>query len=127
MKQRENKWRTSPELWEKLKPIAHEKRHEPTAAEKALWQRLRMHRLYGLSFRRQFCLGQFIVDFYCSKAKLVIEVDGEIHQYQVEEDKVRQEYLESLGLKVLRFQNNSIFSAIEEVMEKIELSLPRNF
>ncbi|MFA5308178.1 MAG: endonuclease domain-containing protein [Dehalococcoidales bacterium] len=124
MKQQANRWRTYPDLWEKLKPIAHEKRNEPTGAEKELWQHLRMHRLHGLSFRRQHCAGQFIVDFYCSKAKLVIEVDGEIHQYQAEEDKIRQEYLESLGLKVLRFTNNAVLNNIEEVIRVIENYLP---
>jgi very-short-patch-repair endonuclease len=125
MKKRDNRWRTSPDMWEKLKPIAQEKRHKPTEAEKELWQKLRMHRLHVFNFRRQQCIGQFIVDFYCSKAKLVIEVDGEIHQYQAEDDKTRQKYLESLGLKVLRFQNNTVLNSIEEVIGKIESSLPR--
>jgi very-short-patch-repair endonuclease len=126
MRKRDNRWSTNPVLWEKLKPIAHEKRNEPTEAEKTLWKYLRMHRLRGLNFRRQFCIGQFIVDFYCTKAKMVIEVDGEMHQYQIEEDKIRQEYLEGLGLTVLRFQNNAVLNNVEEVINKIESSLPGN-
>src|SRR5512145_2079431 len=93
----------SPKLWEKLKPIAREMRHEPTPAEDALWQVVRDHKIKGAKFRRQHSVGPFIVDFYCSKAKLVIEVDGSIHQYTQEEDAVRQEFLESMGLQVIRF------------------------
>ena len=124
MRKQDKRWHTHPDLWEKLKPIAHEKRSEPTEAEKELWQHLRMHRLKGFSFRRQHCIGQFIVDFYCHKARLVIEVDGDIHQYQAEEDKVRQRYLESLELKVLRFSNDMALNNTEEVIRKIKLSLP---
>jgi very-short-patch-repair endonuclease len=114
------RWHTSPELWEKLKPLAHEKRSKPTEAEKTLWSYLRKHRLHGLSFRHEHCIGPFIVDFYCKQANLIIEVDGEIHQYQVAEDKVRQEFLESLEYKVLRFTNDMVFGQIEEVLGQIE-------
>ena len=117
-------WHTTPYLWEKLKPLAHKNRNEPTQAEKELWKHLRMNRLHGLSFRRQHCLGQFIVDFYCSKVKLAIEVDGDIHQYREEEDKLRQTYLESHGIKVLRFSNDMILNNIDRVISKIELCLP---
>ena len=120
MKKQDNRWRTEADLWEKLKPIAHEMRVEPTQAEKSLWKYLRKHQLHGLSFRRQHCLGQFIVDFYCSKAKLVIEIDGLIHQYQGEEDSVRQEYLENLDLKVLRFSNDMVLNDVDEVIRQIQ-------
>ena len=123
MKKQDRRWRTPPALWEKLQPLAHEKRNAPTEAENRLWQYLRMHRLRGLSFRRQHCIGQLIVDFYCRDAKLVIEVDGEIHQYQSEEDKIRQEYLENLELKVLRFPNHAVLNNVAEVIRKIELHL----
>jgi very-short-patch-repair endonuclease len=116
----DSRWRTNSELWEKLKPIAHEKRHEPTEAEKELWKHLRMRRLNGFIFRRQHCIGQFIVDFYCYKAKLVIEVDGDIHRYKPEEDRVRQEYLENLKLKVMRFSNNDVLRVIDEVILQIK-------
>jgi very-short-patch-repair endonuclease len=115
----ENRWRTTPALWEKLKPIAHEKRHKPTIAEKELWKHLRLRQLRGFIFRRQHSIGQFIVDFYCYKAKLVVEVDGEIHQYQPEEDKIRQEYLESLKLNVLRFSNNAVLNNTDNVTLQI--------
>ena len=79
--------------------------------------------MQGLSFRRQHGLGQFIVDFYCKKAKMVIEVDGPIHQYQEAEDKIRQEYLESLGLTVLHFSNGIILNSADEVIKQIDLHL----
>jgi very-short-patch-repair endonuclease len=99
-------------------------RSDPTEAENLLWQRLRRHKLYGLSFRRQHSIGRFIVDFYCAKARLVIEIDGPVHQYRAEEDKARQEYLEGHKLKVLRFNNNIVLNNIDEVIKQIESYLP---
>ena len=124
MKKQDGRWRTAAPLWEKLKPIAHEMRSKPTEAENELWKYLRKHRLHGLSFRRQHCIGQFIVDFYCAKARLVIEIDGPIHQYKPEEDLVRQEYLESCGLTVLRFPNATILHKPDEAIKQIESHLP---
>ena len=112
-------WRTETTLWEKLKPIAREMRSKPTEAENTLWQQLRRHNLNGFKFRRQHNIERFIVDFYCAKAKLVIEVDGPIHQYKAEEDAVRQEYLESHNLKVLRFSNEDILNNVDEVIKQI--------
>jgi very-short-patch-repair endonuclease len=114
------RWHTNPELWEKLKPLAHEKRFKPTEAEKKLWSYLRKHQLHGLSFRHEHCMGPFIVDFYCKKANLVIEVDGEIHQYQTEKDRIRQEFLESKKFYVLRFTNEMVLNQTEVVLGKIE-------
>ena len=117
-------WRTETTLWEKLKPIARQMRHEPTEAENILWQHLRRYNLHGYKFRRQHNIERFIVDFYCSKSKLVIEVDGPIHQYQPEEDAIRQEYLENQNLKVLRFTNDVVLKNIDEVMKQISSCLP---
>jgi very-short-patch-repair endonuclease len=125
MEEQEIRWRTRPDLWEKLKPIAHEKRHKPTPTEKELWKHLKNRQLLDFIFRRQHCIGQFIVDFYCYKAKLVLEIDGEIHKYMPEEDKIRQEYLESLELKVLRFSNETVLRHADEVVLQIENYLPR--
>jgi very-short-patch-repair endonuclease len=124
MEKHDQRWRTNPDLWEKLKHIAHEKRKKPTEAEKTLWQKLRMHRFHGLKFRSQHCIGPFIVDFYCKQAKVIIEVDGEIHQYRAEEDKIRQEFLENKEYKVLRFPNDVVLNNIDEVLRQIESSLP---
>ncbi|MFN6536423.1 MAG: endonuclease domain-containing protein [Nostoc sp. EkiNYC01] len=114
-----NVWQTPYELWKKVKPLARQMRREPTPAEKLLWQRLRHKQLLGFKFRRQQTIDRFIVDFYCSEARLVVEVDGEIHDYSKEEDGIRQEFLESLGLRVVRFRNEDVVERMEGVLEDI--------
>jgi very-short-patch-repair endonuclease len=94
-------------------------RTEATLAEKQLWQRLKNKQLLGLKFRRQQVIDRFIVDFYCHEVKLVIEVDGEIHNYTQVEDAIREEFLESLGLRVVRFKNEDVLFRIEGVLEEI--------
>jgi very-short-patch-repair endonuclease len=93
------RWKTSPRLWEKIKPLARQMRHEPTPAEDRLWETLRNRQLLGAKFRRQHAIGKFVLDFYCAEAQLVVEVDGPVHQYTTEQDAVRQEFLESLGFR----------------------------
>ncbi len=80
---------------------AKELRKEMTPAEGLLWQRLRAGRLTGIHFRRQQVIGRFIVDFYCHQAGVVVEVDGGIHQEQVDYDQEREAYLRQHGLAVL--------------------------
>jgi very-short-patch-repair endonuclease len=124
MKNRFKEWHTDLVLWVKLKPIAREMRSKPTPAENLLWKHLRSHRLRGMKFRRQHNIERFIVDFYCRDAKLVIEVDGPIHQYQAHEDAIRQEFLESQKLKVLRFSNDNVLNNVDEVIKQILTYLP---
>src|SRR5579871_3015825 len=112
-----HRWNSKPELWEKLKPLAREKRHDPTPAELKLWHFLRGGKLHGIKFRRQHPIERFIVDFYCAEAKMVVEVDGEIHQYTVVEDAIRQEFVEMLGLRVLRFTNDEVLHNVASVLE----------
>jgi very-short-patch-repair endonuclease len=112
-------WRTSPELWDKLKPLAREHRHEPTPAERVLWERLRRNQVAGVQFRRQHPIDRFIVDFYCGAAMLVVEVDGPIHDTTVEEDAARQQFLEALGLRVLRFTNEEVLNQTDAVVARI--------
>jgi very-short-patch-repair endonuclease len=113
------RWQTSPPLWEKLKPLARQKRSDPTQAEDCLWEYLRNRKMLGCKFRRQHPIERFIVDFYCIEAHLAIEVDGPIHDYTSEEDAVRQEFLESLGVQVLRFTNDAVLNSPELVVEQI--------
>jgi very-short-patch-repair endonuclease len=113
----------SPKLWEKLKPIARQMRHDPTPAESKLWEALRGRRLAGFKFRRQHPIDRFIVDFYCADAHLVIEVDGDIHDYTQEEDAIRQEFIESRGLCVLRFRNEQVLTEIDGVLVVIAEAL----
>jgi cyclase len=101
---------------------ARELRENMTQAELVLWEYLRQHPL-GFKFRRQHPVGIYIVDFYCHKLKLVIEVDGSVHgEKEVREaDAERQRQLELDGLKVIRFTNEEILKTKETVIEKINL------
>jgi very-short-patch-repair endonuclease len=102
-------------------------RKNSTPAEQALWQVLKGGKLAGLKFRRQHPVGNFILDFYCPAHKLVIEVDGAIHQTQVEYDSARTIQLETYGYTVLRFQNEMVLHQIETVLAKIlQTVLTRN-
>ena len=96
-----------------------------TEAEKLLWKRLRNKQVKGYRFRRQHPVGQFVVDFFCYEAKLVIELDGEIHNdpYQMERDKERTKILESMGLTEIRFRNIEVFNNPDVVVTKIAANL----
>jgi very-short-patch-repair endonuclease len=87
-------------------------------AEDALWQ-LRRRQLGGFQFRRQHPIDRFIVDFYCSQARLIIEVDGPVHDKTVEADAGRQELLESLGYRILRFTNEQIKTDMGSALDRI--------
>lgn len=113
------KYHTTPKLWEKLKPLARQMRHKPTPAEDALWQRLRNRGVGGAKFRRQYAIGRFIVDFVCLEHRLIIEVDGSIHEQQREYDAVRQAFLEAQGFRVLRFTNGDVLQFPDAVVEAI--------
>ncbi len=95
-------------------------RNHPTKAEKCLWQRLHLKHL-GLKFYRQKPLGDYIVDFFCPKAHLVIEIDGGHHFSRVgkEYDSLRDEYMKSFELMVLRFSNSDVINKIDNVVEII--------
>jgi very-short-patch-repair endonuclease len=105
----------------KLKQPAMELRNNMTDAERHLWTRIRMNQLKGRRFYRQKPIGDYIVDFFCPGAKLVIEVDGGQHYSDetAEYDRIRDEYLRSLGLRVLRFANTDVLTCIEGVVESI--------
>ncbi|MGB2924048.1 MAG: HsdR family type I site-specific deoxyribonuclease, partial [Limnothrix sp.] len=98
-----------------------ELRKNQTSAEKVFWEIVRAKRFLGLKFRRQHQIGNYIVDFYCHAKKLVIELDGGIHNEpaQKEGDRQRDEYLKSLGHRVLRFTNDQIFNNLETVLDSI--------
>src|SRR5690349_761139 len=110
---------TPNELYKSTKMLAREMRREPTVAENHLWKRLRKAQILDFKFRRQHTIDRFIVDFYCTKAHLVIEVDGIIHEDQQEADYLRAEFLESLGLQVLRFTNGEVLQQTDGVIERI--------
>ncbi|MCK4667640.1 DUF559 domain-containing protein, partial [Candidatus Dependentiae bacterium] len=100
---------------------ARELRKKQTSAEAILWTLLRNRKFLNLKFRRQHQIGDYIVDFYCDELKLIIELDGEIHneKKQKKKDQKRDKYLKSLGYNVLRFKNKQIFNNIQKVFETI--------
>ena len=103
---------------EKVK-LARSLRDQMTAEEKRLWQRLRANRLDGFHFRRQQIIDGFIVDFYCHKAGLVIEVDGEVHKDQIAYDAQRDGILKARGLQILRIPNAEVRNNLDGVLQAI--------
>jgi len=105
----------------KLKQLSQQLRENLTDAEKQLWTKIRMRQLKGYRFYRQRPIGDYIVDFFCPRAKLVIEIDGSQHLVgeTIEYDRIRDDYLSSLGLRVMRFNNNDVLTNIEGVIERI--------
>ncbi len=108
--------------------IARDLRRYETEAEKLLWSRLSDNQLLGLHFRRQHPINIFIADFYCPKIKLVIEVDGSIHD--LPENKIydigRSDVLNDFGITVIRFSNNQIINSIDIVISDIEKYILQN-
>ena len=98
---------------------ALELRQNMTETEKILWSKLNKNQL-GVRFKAQHPIDIFIVDFYCHSCRLVIEIDGEIHQFQKEYDDGRTIELQNLGLTVIRFTNKEILYNIDQVIEKIK-------
>ena len=100
---------------------ARELRREMTPAEKILWQELRGGKL-GVHFRRQQVIAGFIVDFYCHQAELVIEVDGCIHEEEIqrENDVLRDRTLSELGLRIVRVGNKDVLKNLKQVIERIQ-------
>ena len=98
-------------------------RKNQTKEEALLWNCFL--KKYPLQFRRQYVIGEYIVDFYCHKAKLVIELDGSGHYEpeMIQKDQLRTKYLESLGLTVLRFTNLELKKYFSAVCEKIDLTV----
>jgi very-short-patch-repair endonuclease len=97
---------------------AKELRRDMTPAEKILWNELRANKL-GVHFRRQQVIAGFIVDFYCHKTALVVEVDGDVHDLQQEEDTRREKALSALGLRIVRFKNDEVLKNVSVVATKI--------
>lgn len=118
MKQNNNKIFNKKEL----KPRRKELRNNSTYAEVFFWQQVKDRQLEGRKFRRQTSIGPFVVDFYCPEEKLVVELDGDVHfdEEAIKYDKKRTEFLESVGLKVIRFENKDLLRNTEYVLSKIK-------
>ncbi len=115
---REKQWRS--------KQHAKALRKDLTAAEELLWHDLRKKLLGGHKFRRQHPVGDYIADFACIKAKMVVEVDGATHGTKEERnyDERRTQYLESQGWKVIRISNQDIYKHRRDVLDHIYVQLP---
>ena len=112
-----------------IKVYARKMRNNPTAAEAELWKYIRGRRLQERKFLRQHPLlyqnndGEyfyFIPDFYCAKEKLIIELDGEIHDNQIEKDKNREAILKHLGFRIIRFKNEEVLHNWPQVAKRLE-------
>ena len=112
-------------MWKGAKPDLFSKainlRENMTEAEVLIWEMLKNKQILGYKFRRQHPIHSFIVDFYCHKLKLVIEIDGEYHNQkkQIKLDEERTKILEYQGIKIIRFTNNVVISNISNVLNEI--------
>jgi len=99
-------------------------RNNMTSPEKLLWEYLKSKPL-GFKFRRQHPISTYILDFYCHKKSISIEIDGNYHHRteQKEKDLERTAYLESIGIKEMRFDNENVINEIQNVIQKIETAL----
>lgn len=104
-------------------------RNRMTEAEIILWNELKSNKFLGLKFRRQHPIDRFVVDFYCHKHLLVIEVDGGIHlSKDVKENDINRELeLKNMGLNIVRFTNEEILNSLSKVLVKIENCVSPNY
>ncbi|NBU05035.1 MAG: DUF559 domain-containing protein, partial [Sphingobacteriia bacterium] len=114
-----------PQYYSLLKDFAKNHRANPTQAESILWDCLKSKKLENYKFRRQHIIGKYITDFVCLKKRLVIEIDGLIHQLPeiMEKDEFRQSWLESIGFTVLRFTNDEVLADIDAVLNQVQKTL----
>ena len=99
--------------------LARKLRGEMTASETILWSRLRRNQLRGFHFRRQQLIDGFVVDFYCHSARLVVEVDGPIHEQRLEYDAERDRIIHARGLRVLRVRADDVEEDLQSVLDLI--------
>jgi very-short-patch-repair endonuclease len=110
------RWRQIPDEYIEK---ARELRRNQTPTEKLLWELLRAKRFLGAKFRRQHKIGQFIADFYCHEARLVIELDGAVHDQQSRQDRDRDQWMQANSITVLRFRNAEVADNTEAVLNAI--------
>ena len=102
---------------------AHKMRRQPTEAEKRLWRYLSGAKLGGHKFRRQTILGEFIVDFFCPQKNLAVEVDGDTHDMETDEE--RDAWLANQGVKVVRVTNQDVITNMDGVLQMLLIQLDR--
>ena len=106
-----------------LMPLSKALRRNQTEAEKRLWYALRNRQLNGAKFKRQYTIGNYIIDFVCLEKKLAVELDGGQHMDNQLRDEARRSWLNKQGLHVLRFWNDVVFLNLEGVLEEISRHL----
>jgi very-short-patch-repair endonuclease len=110
------------------KKVSRQLRSNSTEAEKLFWEEVRNRKIDNKKFYRQYPFfydltgteSFIIADFYCHEERLVIELDGKVHNYKVKDDEIRTKILNMLGLKVIRFRNEQIINNLDEVLNKIK-------
>ena len=115
----------------KITVLARQFRKNPTKAENIFWQAVRNRQISNHKFYRQYPIEfiyfnktrYFIADFYCHESKLVVEIDGGIHETQKDYDKLRTEIINQLGMKVIRFSNEEVMGSMSQVIKRLEISL----
>ncbi len=112
-------FKTDPERWKFLKEFVRANKKNPTSAEEQMWEALRDKRFNGIKFRRQHAIEDFIADFVSLEYRLVVEIDGGIHDVQVEYDQYRTEYLKACGYAVIRFKNEEVQSDRPAVLKRL--------
>ena len=103
-------------------------RNRQTVAENRIWKAvLRKRQCLGYRFQRQRVIGKYIVDFFCFELKLIIEIDGDIHDLPEVKNKdlVREEYLKNLGCSIIRFTNSEVLNNLVSVIKDLEISLQK--
>lgn len=105
-----------------LKNRRRDLRNNQTLAEKILWKHISRDQIFGLRFLRQYSVGPYILDFYCPKIRLAIELDGNFHTETESKicDKDRSKYLETLDIKVVRFWNDDVLKSIKNVLNELQ-------
>ena len=99
--------------------FAGEQRRNLTESEQVLWSKLRNKQLYGYRFRCQHSIYRYILDFYCHKAMLAIEIDGDFHKNRKEYDNYRDKFIAGIGITTLRFSAKEVFNNVENIINKI--------
>lgn len=103
------------------RPVRQHLRKKLTETEAILWSQLKERKLGKLRFRRQYSIGRYVVDFYCPSLKLVIEIDGEVHSSVEAQkyDRIRDQFLKSLGLRIMHFRNQDVQNNLSRILEII--------
>ncbi len=103
-----------------LKAIRRNLRKQEISAERIFWSRVR-NKQQGYKFKRQFSIGNYILDFYCPKLKLGIEIDGATHgdEFEIKRDAEKEKFISRFGIKIIRFLNTDIFEDIDSVLEEL--------